>query len=197
MMADGRLGLTASCGVVISHHNFPIYFLREKAEELLKSAKKYYKEKNKEKNNSCIDFLVMHSTGTAVLDLHDYIGERYIPHFKLDTLKLTERPYTIDRVKILIDTIKKMKNAKFPLSQFYQIRTALEKGRPFSRNFYYYQLSRLEERYRKILDEFEKRWWGESYEYTPWSKTKEGYSTPFIDLLEIYDFIREGVEIED
>lgn len=184
--------LTMSAGVVIAKVHSPIYFLQKLSEELLKSAKK----KSRASETSTIDFLVLTSEESAATSLDQIRGKLYEvkANSVLERLKLTERPFTLSELKTLLETAKEIKG-DFPQAQLYAIRQSLEKGRPFSTNFFFYQLARMKEEYQKMMEKFINKWWsGVDDKVIPYKLKNDEYVTPFVDLVEIIDFA-EGEEL--
>jgi CRISPR-associated protein Cmr2 len=180
---------TMSAGVVIAKSHTPIYFLHKLSEELLKSAKK----KSRSEKTGAIDFLVLTSAESAASSLEGIREKIYQVQANsvLEKLSLTERPLTLSELEFLMETAKKIKT-DFPRAQLYAIRQALERGRLFSKNFFFYQNARMKEEHRRILDEFIDKWWADSSrESIPFSMRNGEYVTPFVDLIEIIDFAEE------
>jgi CRISPR-associated protein Cmr2 len=111
------------------------------------------------------------------------------------TLKLYAAPYTFHELEGLIELVGALKQADFPKSQLYQIRSLLEKGKHISILNYRYFRARLKEGKSAFLQkEFEESWCK--------AKTNEGniapwmyepkeliYETIWREVVDIYDFI--------
>lgn len=188
-------GLTLSAGVVIAKAHSPIYFLQHLAEQLLKSAKKRAWELNKgqeeRQKGGTVDFLILTAEGSS--DLDELRQKTYQMEIATEDLHLTERPLTLDELERLLRAAEGLRSQRFPRSQLYAIRQSLARGRPFSRNFFFYQLSRLKEDDRKTLEGVLADCWGGGWSENPdfpfHRKGKGEWTTPFADLVEVMDFI--------
>ncbi len=190
--------ITMSAGVVIAPHNYPVYYLEEVCEQLLKSAK------NKSRKNgdiSTIDFWAITSQDVITSDLKAYrkqfmeiILNEKDP--KSDRLVLYERPYTLDELDKLLYWVREFHEKEFPMNQLYGLRESLEEGRMQASLYYLYQRSRMSKENRKLMDDFIEDWNSSSKDIFPWRKTEKPglyniYSTPIVDFLEIYDLAGE------
>lgn len=194
-------GIAISTGVVIAHSKYPIYSFLRLAEELLKSAKTlskeswYPKPEGQRKEVSTIDYLVVSSPSARPLKI---IRDEDIS-FKTEggeKLRLFQRPFTLEKMEKLIDHIKALKD--LPRGRLYSIYNSLLRGKNQG-IFDYLALKRRlrEESQRDILKNLEKdRNFFNAPHLCPWQKViedGESYSnTPFLDLLELYDFIEKG-----
>ncbi|MBI1986840.1 MAG: type III-B CRISPR-associated protein Cas10/Cmr2 [Nitrospinae bacterium] len=193
-----RMGreLTLSAGVVIAKAHSPIYFLQHLAEQLLKSAKKRAWKLNKgreeHQKGGTVDFLILTAEGSS--DLDELRRKTYQMEIATEELHLTERPLTLDELERLLRAAEGLRSRRFPRSQLYAIRQSLARGRPFSRNFLFYQLSRLKEDDQQAFGRILADWWGKEWSDDPdfpfRRKGKEEWTTPFADLVEVMDFIR-------
>jgi len=187
-----------SAGVLIAPHNYPVYYLEEVCKQLLKSAKKGFRNVESE---STIDFWVITSQDVIVSDLKDYrkqfmekiLNER---NPRSDRLAFYERPYTIDKLQCLLNWIREFHKRNFPKNQLYGLRESLEEGRMQASLYYLYQRSRMSKENRELMDRFISDLNLNNGDLFPWRKTEKPslytvYSTPIVDLLEIYDFAEE------
>lgn len=193
--------ITFSFGVTIAKSNFPIYYIYDLVSQLLKSAKKKAKEKEGE-TRSAIDFMVFKSQGGEVSSINEY-REQVLKLEPKDNrslhqdFKLTFRPYLMEDFDKLIDFVKKMNQEDFSKSKLFALRESIEFGKEHSILFYLYMMSRLQEKEKKLIrDELKKKLFFGNNGIIPWIKEiyddkHEEYKTPIVDILEIYDFVKE------
>lgn len=203
-------GATLSAGVVIAKENFPIYYVYDLVNQLLKSAKK------KAKSDLCdiktaIDFMVLKSQGGEVSNIEGYRDNVLkLPTESSQNLdqefKLTFRPYLLKDFKALLDFVVNLNRKDFPKSKLYSIRESLETSMGKSTLFYLYLMAKSKCDEKLILQQgFSKAFLGES-DVPPWKKIEPAddvhkyveYQTPIVDILDIFDFVdtKECVEVE-
>jgi CRISPR/Cas system-associated protein Cas10 (large subunit of type III CRISPR-Cas system) len=193
--------ITFSVGVTIAKSNFPIYYIYDLVNQLLKNAKKTAK---KDPNNmkTAIDFMVFKSQGGEISNINDYREQILTDHKERGSLNqeftLTFRPYFMDEFDKLINLVKKMNEEKFSKSKLYAIRESIEHGKENSMLQYLYMMVKSPEKERKLLQYVLPSTLLEDNRCSvPWIKGKDvpskyvEYKTPIVDILEIYDFIRE------
>jgi GGDEF domain-containing protein len=199
---------TLSAGVVIAKENFPIYYIYDLVNQLLKSAKK------KAKSDPCdiktaIDFMVLKSQGGEVSNIEDYrksILKRPEDYQNLDQdLQLTFRPYLRKDFEELLSFVIKLNKKDFPKSKLHSLRESLETSVGKSTLLYLYLMARSKNDEKCILQQrFKKAFLGESDTH-PWKKTDEKidgvrryveYQTPIVDILEIFDFVDTTSNLE-
>ena len=182
--------LTISIGIAIAHHTHPMHFFRELAEELLKSAKRKAREikKAKEREESTIDFAILARGDLPVLDLK---GMREILYQVNDKMALTYRPYIIEEFEELMGIARRLKVERFPKSQLHSLTSALVKGFTPGHLFYLYQESRgaLRKNERLDLTSLLRERGFLTFDFRPWLKREEKYTTVLVDILEILDFV--------
>ncbi|WP_008308400.1 type III-B CRISPR-associated protein Cas10/Cmr2 [Leptolyngbya sp. PCC 6406] len=167
--------LSMSAGVLVTAENTPIYYAENLTNQLLKSAKKQAKHLKKEYGyqGGTIDFLVMKAVTMLSSTVSRFREDGLIfgtqPH-----LKLYGAPYTLHEIGGLLETAQALKQANFPRSQLYQIRTLLERGKRTAMLNYRYFWSRLnnKEAKAKLKAEFEDAWCQ--------AKTNDGNLVPWI-----------------
>ena len=187
------LNATISCGVAITKSTFPINLLFKLAGELLKSAKKLSKEEliNNDLSVSTIDFSILSSSSTQKLE------KVRVSEYKYQNLYLTERPYKLDVLKSLINFAVDCKKNGLANRKIINLRQSLFKGK---------EQATLE--YIKFLTKFrndsilKKMFIEKTVEmnFSPWRKIENEYnkySTPFLDIVEIYDFVTADVVSEE
>ena len=187
--------LSMSIGVLITAKDTPVYYAQELTEQLLKSAKKRAKEfKDSSYYGGTVDFLTLKSVTMISSNIEQFRQEALTKKLGA-TLKLYAAPYTFHELEGLIELVGALKQADFPKSQLYQIRSLLEKGKHISILNYRYFRARLKEGKSAFLQkEFEESWCK--------AKTNEGniapwmyepkeliYETIWREVVDIYDFI--------
>ncbi len=200
--------LSMSAGVLIAAEDTPIYYAEKLTSQLMKLAKKYAKELNKNKNKyygGTVDFLIMKSVTMISSNISEYrlqgltqsgTGEH--------TLKLYGAPYTLHDLGGLLETAKALKAANFPRSQLYQIRSLLERGKQTTiLNYRYFRVRLSDINAQKLLKtQFEEAWCKPKNNtnkgnLAPWmSLQEEGkngttYETIWRELVDLYPFIEE------
>ncbi|MEG4998175.1 type III-B CRISPR-associated protein Cas10/Cmr2 [Microcoleus sp. B4-D4] len=196
--------LSTSIGVLIADYKTPIYYAKKLYEQLLKSAKK--RAKDLKKHGYCggtVDFLVMKSVTAISSSIEDFRKEA-LTKDSPQKLKLYAAPYTLHEIGGLIESVKALKQADFPKSQLYQIRSFLEQGKNTTILNYRYFRTRLKDGNSEILKkEFEEAWCKpkdpeNNGNLAPWMSVIEEnkrtvYETIWREIVDIYDFI----ELED
>lgn len=191
--------LTMSAGVLIMREHFPIYYAREIVDMLLKSAKRAGCRDKSEKGLKCvpayIDFQVITGDTSLSEDLERYREQVYSTSLPFQqNYRLIQRPYSLDGLQRLLKVVRWAKREGFPTSQLYQLRQAVIEHVPaWAKNWYHYQLARSEEvdnKWRKLhcqlfpakpIDDEDLPWLGEDNRWT----------TPIVDLVEIFDYVRQ------
>ncbi len=190
--------MSMSAGVIIAPKHYPVYYLFDLASQLLKNAKK----KSHKENKGAIDFMVMTSQNTLSSNIEDYRKDfleriqkpaKFGP--KEEKLYLTERPYTLSEFGKLLESVRKLKEKKYPVSQLYGIVQALDQhSHQHSTLRFLYQLQRHKEEDKRILRKIMCLWDIDTC-YVPWRKETSNlpfdkYSSVFLDILEIYNFAK-------
>jgi len=110
----------------------PVRYLRDLAEELLKSAKRRARESPVEQAEGGIDFLTLKSQSMLWSDLHDLRRQVYEVGFPQQNIReyigLTGRPYLLSEMRRLLDHARLLRNAGFPHSQMQGIRRTLRQA---------------------------------------------------------------------
>ena len=181
--------VTTSCGVVIAKSSYPINLVFKQAEQLLKSAKKLGKQAlltdQKAQIESAIDFSVIKSTATGNLEA---IRK---DEFELDQGErlLTERPYTIDKLNELIDFIRECKNYSLPNNKLKTMQQSLFESVNQASLDYLKIISRFHNEKLKTL--FKEKLI--EFDPIPWRIKTNKTTTPFLDFVEIYDFVTDKI----
>lgn len=201
-----RIGLSA--GVVIAPENTPIFFLRNLADELLKSAKKLARDHADPKRTArtdlggAVDFMVLKSI-TMVTDSIAAFREHALATGDDSSLRLTARPYSWAELQLLLDGARQLAAARFPRSQLYGLRERLLEARyeggiaPSVLDYLYTCTNGLKGPMRQALAAALGRWHGASTQppVGPWltrtmkrGASRTGYETVLLDLAEIVEF---------
>ena len=191
---------TMSAGVVIAHQDNPINFMFDTAQELLKSAKR----KSHDTHRGAIDFLTFKSQTMLATSLAHL---RSSPPWAMQSpetkerIVLTARPYTIDDLSNLFDSVRILKQAGFGRSWLKNLSLNLRRGRLAASIFYLYQYARLPESQQQTLARLHGIWemgpkHGRPHDIPPWRFTRnhQGYDefeTPWLDIIEVMDFLPE------
>jgi len=193
--------LSMSIGVLITAKDTPVYYAQKLTEQLLKSAKKRAKElRDAGYYGGTVDFLTLKSVTMISSNIEQFRQEALTKKRK-PTLKLYAAPYTFHELGSLIKVVEALKEAEFPKSQLYQIRSLLEKGKHIAILNYRYFRARLKEGKSDFLQkEFEEPWCQAKTNggnLAPWMSKKIGevtyfetiYETIWREVVDIYDFI--------
>lgn len=188
----GYTGISISAGVLITHANYPIHLMMEHAGELLKSAKRLsnnlFKEDNSQNEVCTIDYMVL--KGALFKDLKTMRQEELTVQAsgREPVLRLYQRPYTTSDLENLINSIREFKKSGFPHSRLKSIYRSLYRGRAQATLDLCLMMSRLEKKPCETMKHFCQK---QGLPFFPWQKDedKKEYMTPFIDLIELYDFI--------
>ncbi len=188
--------LTLAAGVLITDVATPIYFSRQIVKGLLKNAKKLSKAEPG-KTISAVDFQII-TTDTAITEhISDFRKKAYRNHCNDG---LTTRPLTLEQLGELIKVVQELKASSFPKSQLYALREAVVRGPQLrATNFYYYQQARndqLKTQYAPLHKYLNSRAGGKQWAILPFWKAESDWLetnevTAIVDILEIYDFVRE------
>ncbi|MEH1850839.1 MAG: type III-B CRISPR-associated protein Cas10/Cmr2 [Nostoc sp.] len=160
--SDNQCKLSMSTGVLITAENTPIYYAEKLTNQLLKSAKKGAKELKKYGYyGGTVDFLVMKSVTMISSNISEFRSNVLTKYgSKQQKLKLYAVPYTLHELGGLLETAKALKDAEFPRSQLYQIRSLLERGKQTAiLNYRYFRVRLSEKKAQDLLKtQFEEAW---------------------------------------
>lgn len=177
--------MTMSVGICITHHNMPVQYSFEIAQELLKSAKqKAWEERQKGNATGTIDWMVIENemSGSSVLE--------YQRRGRKDKPEMTLRPYTWEQscaMKKFMNQIKSEKSFAFQLRQSWYQHTKEE-----AELFFEYQISRKKDtKISNALDGLAKALNGRAEKNNVVCQGKP-YS-PWLDVVELWDYV-EGME---
>lgn len=194
-----RCQLSMSVGVLITAVETPIYYAEKLVSQLLKSAKKKAKQLKKDAKyyGGTIDFLVMKSVAMLSSSIEDFRKSGLVIESK-PKLKLYGAPYTLHEMGGLLKTAKALKEADFPRSQLYQIRSLLEQGKHTAiLNYRYFRVRLAEDKQSLLQNEFENAWCqpknpNNSGNLAPWMSLLSAggttYETIWRELVDLYPF---------
>ncbi|MBW4690112.1 MAG: type III-B CRISPR-associated protein Cas10/Cmr2 [Komarekiella atlantica HA4396-MV6] len=204
--------LSMSTGVLITAEDTPIYYAEKLTNQLLKSAKKLAKDLKKHGyNGGTVDFLVMKSVTMISSNINEFRTQGLIKSgTRQQKLKLYAAPYTLYELGGLLETAKALKDAEFPRSQLYQIRSLLERSKQTAiLNYRYFRLRLSAKKAQELLKiHFEDAWCkpkedNNNGNLAPWMSLKETkdqnegkvtYETIWRDLVDLYPFIAKSQE---
>ena len=197
--------LSTSIGVLITSCSTPIYYADRLVSQLLKSAKKKAQtlKRGYQYYGGTVDFLVLKAVTMISSDLNAFREEGLVKIKGNNQLKLYATPHTFHELAGLINTAKALKEAEFPRSQLYQIRSFLERGKNTAMlNYRYFRVRLTLAEKQKLLEEhFEQAWCNaktNNGNLAPWMSVieknqKASYETIWREIVDIYPFI----ELED
>ena len=186
--------LKLSVGVAIAHTTFPFSSLLKLAEQALKFAKKEAAKRRRqgqqETKEGLINFIVESNSNS--LDFDQYYNETLSDEDHKLSRTRTLRPYSLTDLRYLIKTIRSLKSKSFPRGKLKGLQDAVSQSRNQS---LLDGLAFL----RGVKDEEQKQMFNFLSHFTtnppsfsfPWFKEGDDYYTPFLDLIELYDFIEE------
>ncbi len=201
--------LSISSGVLITAANTPIYYADKLVSQLLKSAKKKAKDlKDDGYFGGTVDFLTLKAVTMISSNIESFRNEGLTVRFtdRQQELKLYAAPYTLYELGGLIKTVKKVKEADFPRSQLYQIRTLLEQGKRTAILNYRYFRIRLDKKGQELLEASFETDWCEAEtnrgNLAPWltairQPNKTIYETLWRELVDLYPFIEASDSVDD
>ncbi|MGI0493496.1 type III-B CRISPR-associated protein Cas10/Cmr2 [Alkalinema pantanalense CENA528] len=207
--------LSLSTGVLITAENTPVYYAQRLVEQLLKSAKKRAKHlKERGYLGGTVDFLVMKSVTMVSSDLNEFRQQALTKvSGQNHDLKLYGGPYTLHELGALLQTSQGLKQAHFPNSQLYQIRSFLKQGKQIAiLNYRYFQARLSDEDANGLKAVFDYQWCNartNNGNLAPWismlaanapteaasssEKTEKAiYETIWWDLVDLYPFVEDG-----
>jgi CRISPR-associated protein Cmr2 len=210
---QSRCQLSMSTGVLITAYNTPIYYAEKLATQLLKSAKSRAKKLENKKvagyQGGTVDFFVMKSVTMISSNIEEFRKQTLVKKVGA-TLKLYAAPYTLHELDGLLKSIYALKEAKFPKSQLYQIRSFLEQGKHTAILNYRYFRVRLKQGSMALKQEFEEAWCKPKDEknggnLAPWmydfgeidnpESPEPFYETIWREMVDLYDFELSDVEL--
>ena len=199
---------TLSAGVAIAHSKYPVSSFAKRGEDLLESAKKvnkksWYgvKDESKREDISTIDYSVITTPSANPVDIMRENDLTYTIKTagQLNYYTLTQRPFTLQKACKVLEIVEQIKQSGLSRSRLYSISNTLIEGKNQPVLNILSLITRLKENEKGIKKLFEKirneTLFYQDNSLFPWNILKENtdtYDTPFLDFLEIYDFIEEG-----
>ncbi|HEY9867747.1 MAG TPA: hypothetical protein V6D08_00950, partial [Candidatus Obscuribacterales bacterium] len=194
--------ITLAAGIVIADASTPVLYLRNLANELLKSAK----SRSRLAKTSCIDFQILKSTGNILEDVVQHRNKNLTREVRLSdgggtaTIRLTAKPYASAELKALLTSARALASAAIPRTQLYALRSALLQGKTRGTLEYLYAKARATDRAKLLFQELDERWHGGKSD--PWvpagDKDKRVFETVIADIIEIMPYVGEsGVKIDE
>jgi hypothetical protein len=169
-------------GVMLAHADFPIPAMHRLAEGLQKSAKKFCAEHGYQ--SGALDFLVVSSSDADLEAMREAIPHR--------------RPYTLKKLRLLVDYIRRFKSADFPTNQLQAMYQALFTSEVNAQLVSIATLGRLgqqsdREKYNLLRSFFKDFGVTFNGQLPPWdAKKQRGREVSALaDLVELYPFIHE------
>jgi GGDEF domain-containing protein len=176
--------LSMSAGLAIADVKYPVRYLFDLAEGLLKEAKRLAREK--QTGTLCHLWLrapVISEDGKVILEA---LYARDDPE-----RQLTARPYTVMQAEQLLLQANKL--SRIPASQRRHLAEVMEKGVHVSLNYALYQAARSKEHKEVLIAAFEEvgKLVEPSAPFTEglffWRRNAEGWQTALLDLLELIE----------
>jgi hypothetical protein len=183
-------GKNLSVGIAIAHANYPFGQLRRLAESALKFAKKEgakRRQSGQHWQGGLLNFVVVSSAN------HLEFGEYYKQVLKQqddahNILYRTQRPYTIEAMRYLLDQIKTVRDV--PNGKLEQLRSAIFKSKKQSTIEAMMITLRSRETVQKKLLELVGQEPAQQLDF-PWiAGEKDTWITPILDIVELIDFVK-------
>jgi len=190
--------LTLSAGVAIAHAKFPFSSLLKLAEDALKFAKKEAAKRRRRAETAkegLINFIVVSNSNS--LNFDDYHRETLSDEGQ--NLYRTLRPYSLADLRYIVKTIRSLKRESFPRGKLKGLHDAVFQSRNQSILEGLMFVSSINpssakgKKHRQMFRDFLTHFAGSSPPPLPfpWFKSGDDSYTPFLDLIELYDFIKE------
>ena len=187
---------TLSVGVAIAHTKFPFSSLLRLAEQALKFSKKEAVKRKRSKQKltteGLINFIVVNNSNS--LDFDPYYTDTLSDEDS--NLYRTLRPYNIKDLQCVIETIRFLKVKSFPRGKLKGLRDSVFQSRNQSILEGLKFLSGINpsratskkqwQMFQDFLAHFAA---DQQVSLFPWFQEGENYYTPFLDLIELYDFV--------
>lgn len=184
--------LHLSASVTLAHVNYPINSLIQLAESGLKFAKQQaavrHRLMDEKLDGGLLNFLVV--TSANHLDFKEYYEQALKQETGNETLYRTQRPYATSHMHTLLRQIKELKGEGVSRGKLEQLRGAAFMSRKQGTLEGMMAVLRLRDsRQRKALLALAGDKPAEQV-YLPWSRrSKSEWSTPFVDIAELIDYV--------
>ena len=186
--------LKLSVGVAIAHTTFPFSSLLKLAEQALKFSKMEAVKRNRQRQGQeeakegLINFVVESNSNS--LDFDAYHKDTLRDEDQ--NLYRTLRPYSLTDLRYIVETIRYLKGKNFPRGKLKGLQDAVFRSRNQSTLDGLAFLRGIEDKDQKKMFDFIAHFTTSSSPFSfPWFKNGDDYYTPFLDLVELYDFIEE------
>ena len=188
--------LTLSAGVAIAHANFPFSSLLTLSEKALKFSKKEAVKRKRHGQGptmeGLINFIVVSNANS--LDFDRYHQETLSDEDQ--NIHRTLRPYNLTDLRHVVKTIRKLKKQSFPRGKLKGLRESVFQSRNQSILEGLKFLSSInpgratgKKQWQMLQDFLTHFATNQQISFFPWFQEGEDYYTPFLDLIELYDFI--------
>ncbi len=183
--------LKLSVGVAIAHTTFPFSSLLTLAEQALKFAKmeatKRKRRGQEEAKEGLINFIVESNSNS--LDFDAYYSETLSNEDQ--SLYRTLRPYSLTDLRYIVENIRYLKGENFPRGKLKGLQDAIFQSRNLSllEGLAFLRHIQEEKGKKKFMDFPTYFTTNQQIPSFPWFKEGDDYYTPFLDLIELYDFI--------
>ena len=173
----GGLAIDSCAGIAIVPTSYPFFRAYELAEQLCDVAKK---ASRKTKGSSWLDFAILHGEQAPTIEQireQEYkggMGDMHFGPYRVDGD--TSYHYHIDKLLQAADGLEKL-----PRNKYKELRMVLQRGRHDMKR-YMEQLRHDELKLPSVTG------W-EKYEEELWDNTSGKYQTPYVDAIEIIDYI--------
>ena len=175
--SSGRLAIDSCAGIAIVSTSYPFFRAYELAEQLCDEAKKISR---KTPGTSWLDYAILHGEQAPTIEqirAQEYKGTLGDMHFGPYQVGGTaNHHYNIDKLLQAADEIKNL-----PPNKYKELRSVLQHTEHDIKRF-------VEQLHHNGLDLPMVPGW-EMYKDNLWDKTSGTYKTPFIDAIEIIDYI--------
>jgi hypothetical protein len=201
MELPNDLPLTLGVGVVIAHSKFPIAAFQRLADQLLRNAKRCCA--TNQYAQSAVDYMVVTEAGSSDVNKlrEDAFTEKTFAFSHGNRrVFLTQRPYQLQDLQLLLSHLQKLKHANFPRSQLQFLYEGLFHSQLEAMYRWNKVAGRVKNEHRERMDEFERDFCdGLQSGFPPWKQgaTPDGTEAIFSslgDLIELYPYVPKEVE---
>jgi hypothetical protein len=168
-------------GIIIAHHTFPVLYLIQYAENLLKEAKK--KSYRDASIKSTVDFIIMSQASPLTDSIENWRDEFYRKEDRI----FIQRPYSLTEFDKFITHVKTLKGKEL-MSQLHMLKDIVFREKEEGCLDFMYQVAR-NEKLQNWLEEIEVDW-KQPEEIRKFLWRKDNNSTPVLDYIEAMEFIR-------
>ncbi|MBI3013678.1 MAG: hypothetical protein HYY65_01130 [Candidatus Tectomicrobia bacterium] len=186
--------LTLGTAVVLAHAGFPMAACHSLAGQLLKRAKQRCAEEGY--RTGSLDFMVVTAAGSSDLNtLREEVltQESFVFPRGDRQIRLTQRPYTLNQARTLLECVKAFKKARFPRSQLQYLYEGLFHSQADAIYRWVKVGGRIGKEQRDALDEFYRAFGDGDQALPPWRRDNNppriDHTTALADLIEAYQFV--------